>query len=661
MKSALLAQNDSLVIENLKQNVGRSVFDLSHSTTFPIDVDGAILPICCLETVPSDSFEISCECLLRQLSPLTVPLMANFRLNTAWFWCDNRLGWKKWDRFMTGGRSGNEVYELPRVFNIECYPEDSNDNADKKRALVDSYLNKAGDIDYFPIAKALHSYFGISTNQKIRTKTYSGVDLPRYSSEPSEDDLPLAFPFFDYQIICRDFYTNVDRLAQKYTPLNADNALYPFNDWAYDNLFPVDDDEFRLVDGIQKKCGFHSGDDSEHSSEFYGCYLDKVRYHDVRPDYFTSSKKAPLRGDEPAITMSSSKITLPSGTELDLDKVHLKNSLGFNQNGITVNAMYPNGSGGSTGSQVIVNKNSSDVVTSFAIPSEGDFTEAVAQANLSEIDSGKVTIANDVEVTGIFQTSTTAAELRLLSQLTIWKELNMLHEPAYNDFLNAHFDGVSVGESAIEKPQYIGGTSQVISINEILQTSQTTKGESDASPLGTQGAVAMSLANNYVGKYYCNNYGYLIGVAYIITDMYYEPAIPRWSSRRTKEDFYSPEFANLSMQATLNKEIFASNNEEWNNTPWGYTGAFDELRSIPNRIAGDLLNDDYTDLQAWVIRRHMDNDNLPSMSTSWLSLKDNVDKTYIWQVPTMPAFMLQCANYIKAVRPLPKVAIPKAL
>ena len=65
MKSALLAQNDNLAIENLKQSVGRSTFDLSHSTTFPIDVDGAILPICCLETVPSDSFEISCECLLR--------------------------------------------------------------------------------------------------------------------------------------------------------------------------------------------------------------------------------------------------------------------------------------------------------------------------------------------------------------------------------------------------------------------------------------------------------------------------------------------------------------------------------------------------------------------------------------------------------------------
>lgn len=233
----------------------------------------------------------------------------------------------------------------------------------------------------------------------------------------------------------------------------------------------------------------------------------------------------------------------------------------------------------------------------------------------------------------------------------------MLHDPYYNDFLNAHFDGVRVGESPIEKPQYIGGTSQLISINEVLQTSESTQNN----PLGKTGATAMSLANNFVGRYYCNNYGFIIGVAYIVPEMMYRPAIPRQFSRRAKEDYYSPEFANLSMQATLNKEIFFSDDDDWNNTPWGYTGAFDEMRSIPNRIAGDLLNDSYQDLQAWVLTRQMSNDNKPAMESIWLSLKGNVPMT-AWTVDnSAPKFMLQCANYIKAVRPMPKIAIPKAL
>ena len=648
MKSALLAQNDNLAIESLKQSVGRSAFDLSHSTTFPIDVDGAILPICCIETVPSDSFEISCECLLRQLSPLQVPLMANFRLNTAWYWCDNRLGWKKWDRFMTGGRTGNEVYELPRVANMD-YKNDGN----TMFLLVDDYKSY-DNTKYQEISKQLHTYFGISLGQTLiknedNTLTLKvNGDTQSLSSNFSED-LPLAFPFFDYQIICRDFYTNVDRLKQSDIPSVFTNN--PFSDWTYSNLFPIDDDEFKLTDGIQLASGFHSGDDPEHSEIFYGCYLDKVRYHNVRDDYFISSKKAPMRGDTPVITAVTGNVKLPSGTQVTLNHVSqgvLNESLGLIKGHVPIVAIRTPGV-------------ASDTYDTIKEKTDGTVTPIGSEERTMGIHGGidyalRGTTTTDIDVEGTMTTQVTAAELRLLSQLTVWQELNMMHEPYYNDFLNAHFDGVSVGESAVEKPIYIGGTSQHIAINEIMQTSQS----SESSPLGNQGAVAMSLANNYVGKYYCNNYGYLIGVAYIITDMYYDPAIPRWSSRRTKEDFYSPEFANLSMQAILNKEIFESDSSEWNNTPWGYTGAFDELRTVPNKVAGDLLNDNYQDLKKWVIRREFSNDNKPSMSTEFLSLKDNVDKT-AWSVPTMPAFMLQCANYIKAVRPMPKVAIPKAL
>lgn len=642
-KTALLAQNDDLVIENLKAHVGKSVFDLSHSVTFPIDVDGAILPICCVETVPSDSFEISVECLLRQLSPLKVPLMTNLRLNTAFYYCDNRLAWKKWERFMTGGRSGNELYELPRVCN--------------------TYITKAGNPNKYTLAdttpqssstkikytNSLHTYFGISLN--VDTTSY--VDYDNFVDASSE--LPLAFPFFDYQLICRDYYTNVDRLPDDPKASSAFNNFDDIDsDWAYSNLFPSDDDEIRLIDGPQIKSGFNTGDDSVNSAKTKGFLLDKVRYHDVRPDYFTSSKKAPMRGTPPALS-AQSKLILPSGTEITLENAKLSDEYGYTNT--PVKASWSSG-GGTTYKDLNVKDGSPNVVladeTIPTIPGSGIWVDTSNFTNFS----GEV--AEELELAGLLQANWTAADIRLLSQLSVWQELNMLHDPYYDDFLNAHFDNVRVGESAVEKPQYIGGTSQLISINEILQTSQTTIGEG-GSPLGNQGATAMSLASNFVGRYYCNNYGFIIGVCYIIPEMLYKPAKPRWSSRATKEDYYSPEFANLSMQATLNKEIFFSDDDDWNNTPWGYTGAFDELRSIPNRVAGDLLNPSYaTDLGHWVLTRNMSNENKPAMVHNWLSLKDNVDDT-AWQHQSMPKFMLQCANYIKAVRPMPKIAIPKAL
>lgn len=639
MKSALLPQNDNTVIESLKQNVGRSVFDLSHSTTFPIDVDGAILPIACIETVPSDSFEISVECLLRQLSPLKVPPMARFQLNTAWFYCDNRLAWKKWDRFMTGGRSGNETYDIPRMANLQYYKIEG-DKTLTKRDLVDtnsattSISNRDGYNQNYK--NTLHTYFGISLNHHATAEeTYD--DITDFS-----DELPIAFPFFDYQIICRDFYTDVDRLSESSSgKQNFDN---PFTDWTYSNLFPQDDDEIKLKDGPQMYSGFHTDDDD--SGVTPGIILDKVRYHNVRDDYFTTSKKAPMRGDIPDIT-----------TTVAVQNIDFSDAIETSDD-ISTFAQY--GLGVSNNKKLAILKGSSGQYDNVQLKNNEIFKESSGTQTTIDYDKTLSTDLLNLFNSAKIETQTikaiNAAEIRLLSQLTVWQELNMLHKPYYQDFLNAHFDGVRVGESAVEKPIYIGGTSQNIAINEILQTS----GSTETSALGTQGATAMSLANNYVGKIYCNNYGYIIGVAYIITDMVYNPAMPRGFSRRTKEEFYSPEFANLSMQAILNKEIFFSNDDEWNNTAWGYTGIFDELRSIPNHVAGDLLNSNYTDLKKWVIRREFTNDNKPAMNSIFLSLKGNVDKTN-WSVQSMPAFMLQCANYIKAVRPMPYLAIPKAL
>lgn len=281
-KTNLLAQNDDLALEQIKANVGRSVMNLSHSVTMPVDVNGAIEIICCIECVPSDAFEISVECLLRQLSSLKVPIMTNFRLNTAFYYCDNRLAWKKWDRFMTGGRSGNEVYSIPLMKNVTS---SSDSNPDKASIYdVDSRFN----IDY---NTSIHTQLGISLNRSYA----AGVDDPvQYDIfRDDSEELPIAIPAFDYQIICRDNYTNIDRLPSN--PKSGD-SFWDYDDidsdWAYSNLFPSDEDEIKLVDGIQAKSGYNTDDDLEHAEDIKGFILDKKRYHNVRDDYFTSAKSS---------------------------------------------------------------------------------------------------------------------------------------------------------------------------------------------------------------------------------------------------------------------------------------------------------------------------------------------------------------------------------
>lgn len=606
-QTAILAQNDNLYQRVIKPSVGRSAFDLSHSVTTDIDF-GQLMPICCIPTVPSDSFEISNAVLLKQLSALKVPIMARFTVATAYYWCDNRLSWKKWDRFITKGRSGTEVYQQPLL----------------------------GDEDTGLPA--------ISSNSDLSVILRTQFNLTETAIAP--DDCPTAFSWYDYQIICRDFYTNVDRLP--------DSGI----DWTYENLFPSDPDDFKLVDGYQISCN--------------GVDLTKIRYHNVREDYFTSSLKAPLRGNEPTIHLANAIIdTINSSIDF---------SPSFQQQGETDSNAWTNlrvsGYVSSKGSDPLtwntfndtylnfinLNPNATDQlgnmqnISNYGVDREhtlGNSPESLTYSEgiLSALNRTKVTAKNiPVNV----NSDVTAAELTLLSQLTTFQTLNMIAESNYNSQLNAHFENVTVGESAVEKPQFIGGTTQYININEITQTT----GSSD-SQLGYQGATANSFGTSEVGKYFCNDYGFIIGIAYIIPDLLYKPAIPRYFNYKTPEEYFWPEFSNIAMQAILNKEIFNSNSSEWNNLVFGYQGRYDELRSIPNRVQSRLCGTEQ-DIKNFVLMREFDNSHKPEMSSAFLSLNGNVNKS-AWNVPTMPPFIMQVANYIKAYRPMPYVAVPKYL
>ena len=628
MKTALLAQNEALEAKSLNPDVKKSMLPLSHSVMYPVDVDGAILPCCCVEVVPSDSYRISNEILLRQLQPLKVPQMTRYTLNTAYFYCSNRLGYKKWQQFFDRaheGRAGVDyTFELPRVANHK----DTIDSKDYY-SLLDkngAYGSVGANQDY---TNTLHTYFNISMNRILTTNPTSATVFN------DSNDCPLAFPFFDYQMICRDFYTNIDRIPDTPDTTYFNDYSNPFSDWSFTNLFPVDEDEIKLVDGIQLNSGFHTGDDSDDSS-IKGFVLDKVRYHDLRPDYFTSSKRAPMRGEAPTVD-----------TTVAVGHLDVSGMIDYANNNPTPYAVglgYPNSG-----------TDPKDKLTAGTLTIDTNPPETVGiQPNATAVATLAGALSH-LKISLETTKSINAAELILMTQLSLWKTLNMLAKPTYNDFLRAHFDGVHVGDSLAEAPQYIGGTSQVIDINEVLQTSES----SSSSKLGQQAAVAHSLSSSYVGSFFANDQGFIIGVMYIIPDVVYNPAMPRWASRRTVEDFYFPEFANLSMQATLNKELFYSNDKNWNNQALGYVGAYDELRSIPNYCAGLMLDTSgHSELGQWLVRRTFTNDNKPAINQRFLSAKGNVDKS-AWSVPDEPKFMFQCANYIEAMRPMPWLAIPK--
>lgn len=66
---------------------------------------GQLVPICCQEILPGDSFRWRTEMLIR-FAPMLAPVMHRVNAKTEFFFVPNRLVWDEWELFITGGKTG---------------------------------------------------------------------------------------------------------------------------------------------------------------------------------------------------------------------------------------------------------------------------------------------------------------------------------------------------------------------------------------------------------------------------------------------------------------------------------------------------------------------------------------------------------------------------
>lgn len=236
-------------------------------------------------------------------------------------------------------------------------------------------------------------------------------------------------------------------------------------------------------------------------------------------------------------------------------------------------------------------------------------------------------------------TTFNVADLRLAFQIQKWMERNARAGARYTESLQAHF-GVSPRDERLQRPEYIGGSKTPVIVSEVLQTSST-----DAtSPQGNMAGHGVSVASTFCGKYRATEHGLIMGILSIMPRSMYQQGHDRQWLRRSRYDFYFPEFANLSEQAITKAEIYASDTESDNKTIFGYQGRYDEMRTKRNMVCGQMRSIfDY-----WHLGRIFS--AVPSLNSDFITC--NPDKR-IFAAPTEPGFIVQFANLIKAWRPMP--------
>lgn len=217
----------------------------------------------------------------------------------------------------------------------------------------------------------------------------------------------------------------------------------------------------------------------------------------------------------------------------------------------------------------------------------------------------------------------------------------------YTEFLRAHF-GVSPTDARLDRPEYIGGCVFPINVSPTVQTSATT----ETSPQGNKAGIASAVDAEYIGGYRAQEYGLIMTLMSIRPKPSYQQGIARQWLRKTRFDYYSPEFANLSEQAILNAEIYVDPTDGKDGDIFGYQAHWNELRCAQNLNTGAVREqfDYYTFGRKFGSR--------PALNDNFVSLNHPSEYSRVFAVQNEDQFVVAFTNGISAYRPIPAYGVP---
>lgn len=336
-----------------------------------------------------------------------------------------------------------------------------------------------------------------------------------------------------------------------------------------------------------------------------------------RKDYFTSSLPWQQRGTSPAIPIVGTSSAVFGGP------------ISISSTG-TITILTDDG--GTDAQFLYKNLSPWKPRSASALALTGNTTvHASGQASQAALNNNTVDLSA--------ATAYSIAEFRTAFQIQRWMERNARAGARYIEFLRAHFN-VAPRDERLQRPEYIGGSKSPVIVSEVLQTSST-----DATtPQGNMAGHAMTLSDSYCGKYHAKEYGLIIGIMSVMPEPAYQQGIDRQWLRRTTYDYYFPEFVNLSEQAVLNAELYASAVEDDNLDIFGYQGRYNEMRVKSNMVCSQMRDTfDY-----WHLGRQFT--SLPALNSEFITCRPS---KRIFAAESEPGLIVSFGNVIKAFRPLP--------
>jgi len=254
-------------------------------------------------------------------------------------------------------------------------------------------------------------------------------------------------------------------------------------------------------------------------------------------------------------------------------------------------------------------------------------------------------VADLSEATGF-----TINQLRQSFQIQRLLERDARGGTRYVEVLKAHF-GVTSPDARLQRPEFLGGSSQMISIAPVPQQSPSDIAP-DLTPQGNLAGMGVVTAKAGFTKSFVEH-GYIFGFVNVRADLTYQQGLNRMWSRKTRFDYFWPALSHLGEQAILNKEIYAQGTVEDGNV-FGYQESWGEYRYKPSQVTGIMRSNATAPLDVWHLAQ--DFANLPTLSSEFIEDNPPIDR--VIAVQTEPHLLLDAYFKLRCARPMPLYGVP---
>lgn len=241
--------------------------------------------------------------------------------------------------------------------------------------------------------------------------------------------------------------------------------------------------------------------------------------------------------------------------------------------------------------------------------------------------------------------------LRRSSAIQVLLERDNRYGERYQEIVKAHW-GVDMPDWLAGRSIFLGSATSNISVNPIVQSSST----DSTSPQGNLAGLGVGVESEELCEVSAFEHGHLMILCWASSTPLYFQGLDRKFSKRSRYDYYFPEFQNLGDEVIKNKEIFVSGNAE-DEKPFGYQERYRELRESIDKVSGLMRPNVENSLAIWHLGEQFG--NLPKLGDTFITSNTPIDR--VLAVKNQPPILLNCYFDVLAVRPLSVSGNPSML